>query len=100
MLLVYHVRGKSQVLSRALGDDADNPGFSETLPRRGYRFTASVAPASSPATAVAAMSSSPTAFAPLYERRKESAVTDRRYNAGAGSARPREPSPRGQLPLL
>lgn len=69
------------MLSRALGDDADNPGFSETLPRRGYRFTASVAPASSPATAVAAMSSSPTPgalvfspagpVAPVYDRRPE-----------------------------
>jgi len=33
-------------LRAALGDDADNPRFVETLPRRGYRF---VAPAAAPA---------------------------------------------------
>src|SRR2546423_11049047 len=30
-------------LRAALGDDADNPRFVETLPRRGYRFVAPVA---------------------------------------------------------
>ena len=30
-------------LRAALGDDADNPKFVETLPRRGYRFIASIA---------------------------------------------------------
>src|SRR5215208_1935864 len=30
-------------LRAALGDDADNPRFVETLPRRGYRFIASLA---------------------------------------------------------
>src|SRR5499426_1452761 len=29
-------------LRAALGDDADNPRFIETLPRRGYRFIADV----------------------------------------------------------
>src|SRR3954469_20552707 len=29
-------------LRAALGDDADNPKFVETLPRRGYRFIASL----------------------------------------------------------
>src|SRR6185436_1989167 len=29
-------------LSAALGEDADNPRFVETLPRRGYRFIASM----------------------------------------------------------
>src|SRR5919106_5191874 len=29
-------------LRAALGDDADNPRFVETLPRRGYRFIASL----------------------------------------------------------
>jgi TolB-like protein/DNA-binding winged helix-turn-helix (wHTH) protein/Tfp pilus assembly protein PilF len=33
-------------LREALGDDADNPRFVETLPRRGYRFIAPVAAAS------------------------------------------------------
>src|SRR5262245_2696838 len=32
-------------LRAALGDDADNPRFVETLPRRGYRFIASLADA-------------------------------------------------------
>ena len=32
----------------ALGDDADNPRFVETLPRRGYRFIASVEPVKPP----------------------------------------------------
>ena len=43
-------------LRAALGDDAENPRFVETLPRRGYRFIApldaAAAPASAPATAV------------------------------------------------
>src|SRR4026207_865182 len=30
-------------LRAALGDDADNPRFVETLPRRGYRFIAALA---------------------------------------------------------
>ena len=39
-------------LRAALGDDADNPRFVETLPRRGYRFVASSAvPAADPAPA-------------------------------------------------
>jgi DNA-binding winged helix-turn-helix (wHTH) protein/TolB-like protein len=36
-------------LRAALGDDANNPRFVETLPRRGYRFIAPVRAASSPA---------------------------------------------------
>jgi TolB-like protein/DNA-binding winged helix-turn-helix (wHTH) protein/tetratricopeptide (TPR) repeat protein len=46
-------------LREALGDSADNPRFIETLPRRGYRFLASVdsntpsSPASQPATSMA-----------------------------------------------
>ena len=36
----------------ALGDDADNPRFIETLPRRGYRFLALTAPAPAEAPAV------------------------------------------------
>jgi len=44
----------------ALGDDADNPRFVETLPRRGYRFIAPVEPAKPP--------SSPTIPAPSPER--------------------------------
>jgi DNA-binding winged helix-turn-helix (wHTH) protein len=34
-------------LREALGDSADNPRFIETLPRRGYRFIASVEPGAS-----------------------------------------------------
>lgn len=33
----------------ALGDDADNPRFVETLPRRGYRFIGAVSEPGSPA---------------------------------------------------
>ena len=35
-------------LRAALGDDADNPRFVETLPRRGYRFIASLRTAARP----------------------------------------------------
>lgn len=38
-------------LRRALGDDAGNPRYIETLPRRGYRLIAQVAPAGSERTA-------------------------------------------------
>ena len=72
-------------LREALGDSADNPRFVETLHRRGYRFIApvetmraqvgaAVAPVSSPAAPVAAMSPSPTVGAvrepPLRKRSK------------------------------
>jgi DNA-binding winged helix-turn-helix (wHTH) protein len=50
----------------ALGDDADNPRFIETLPRRGYRFLALTTPAPTEASAVgavpAAQLSSPSAL--------------------------------------
>ena len=41
-------RGLTKAINRlreALGDDADNPRFIETLPQRGYRFLAQVEPA-------------------------------------------------------
>ncbi len=38
-------------LRAALGDDADNPRFVETLPRRGYRFIATLGPSPQPADA-------------------------------------------------
>src|ERR1044072_8548860 len=37
-------------LRAALGDDADNPTFVETLPRRGYRFIAPLDTSSTPDT--------------------------------------------------
>src|SRR6185369_10710953 len=37
----------------ALGDDAKQPAFIETLPRRGYRFVAPVKPMPEPATLAA-----------------------------------------------
>ena len=40
-------------LREALGDDADNPRFIETLPRRGYRFLVPLMNPADPATAVA-----------------------------------------------
>jgi len=39
-------------LRAALGDDADNPRFVETLPRRGYRFVASSSASDAPPPAV------------------------------------------------
>ena len=39
-------------LRAALGDDADNPRFVETLPRRGYRFVASPSASDAPPPAV------------------------------------------------
>jgi len=45
----------------ALGDEADNPRFVETLPRRGYRFIGSVEKPSS-------LASSPTSPKPRFER--------------------------------
>src|SRR5687768_5050605 len=41
-------------LRAALGDDADNPRFVETLPRRGYRFIAPLGGAAGEGTASAA----------------------------------------------
>ena len=44
-------RGLNKAIARvrdALGDDADNPRFIETLPSRGYRFLSQEGPASSP----------------------------------------------------
>ncbi len=49
----------------ALNDDADEPRFVETLPRRGYRFIAPVTQLSSPA---------PAAAQPPVERRKAATV--------------------------
>jgi TolB-like protein/DNA-binding winged helix-turn-helix (wHTH) protein/tetratricopeptide (TPR) repeat protein len=52
-------RGLNKAIARvrdALGDDADNPRFIETLPSRGYRFLSQEGPASSP---VAEIRSSP-----------------------------------------
>ncbi len=51
-------------LREALGDDADNPRFVETLHRRGYRFIYPVPAATSPPTDVGAHSGAP-AVAPV-----------------------------------
>src|SRR4029077_4889206 len=43
--VVHFDRGLNKAINRlreALGDDADNPRFIETLPQRGYRFIAKV----------------------------------------------------------
>src|SRR5205085_3211540 len=48
-------RGLNKAIARvrdALGDDADNPRFIETLPARGYRFLSQVGPAAPPVTDV------------------------------------------------
>src|SRR5215472_665865 len=63
----------------ALGDDADNPRFIETLPRRGYRFLVPVMPAVQPTTAmvITATSRHDQTDAPL--RRSPSAHLARRW---------------------
>src|SRR5205807_2728129 len=48
-------------LRLALGDDADNPRFIETLPRRGYRFIAPVSAAQNGASAVSPSQAEPIA---------------------------------------
>jgi TolB-like protein/DNA-binding winged helix-turn-helix (wHTH) protein len=63
-------RGLNKAIARvrdALGDDADNPRFIETLPSRGYRFLTQVEPASSPATEIP---SSPASVPPVTPRRR------------------------------
>src|SRR5579859_13511 len=55
----HSINAAIKALRVALGDDADNPRFVETLPRRGYRFIAPVdgvvvAPDGAPGSAVAA----------------------------------------------
>jgi DNA-binding winged helix-turn-helix (wHTH) protein/tetratricopeptide (TPR) repeat protein len=78
-------------LREALGDDAEHPRFIETLPRHGYRFiapvdgdarddTPTVAPVSPSPIAVAAVSSPAIPVAAVYDRRKGTALIDRRYS--------------------
>lgn len=52
-------------LRAALGDDADNPRFIETIPKRGYRFIAPVNIEGLPVTAKADSPSDPPAAAPI-----------------------------------
>jgi len=53
-------------LRLALGDDADEPRYIETIPRRGYRFIGTVEPASQPPTSIAEPDVEPV---PVSERR-------------------------------
>jgi predicted ATPase len=46
-------------LRKVLGDDAANPRFIQTLPKRGYRFVASVADSLEPASAAATVRDAP-----------------------------------------
>jgi Tol biopolymer transport system component/DNA-binding winged helix-turn-helix (wHTH) protein len=55
----------------ALGDDADNPRFVETLPRRGYRF---IGPVDKPSPQAALQSAPKERFARLTARRSRVAV--------------------------
>ena len=67
-------------LREALGDDADNPRYIETLPRRGYRFVGTIAPPyPAQATITAAESNNKEAFPPRTSGRK-------RWAAGLGLA--------------
>ncbi len=52
----------------ALGDQADNPRFVETLPRRGYRFIAPVDKPNSPTPATASSSKAPSRGSPTKAR--------------------------------
>src|SRR5205085_2025432 len=63
-------RGLNKAIARvrdALGDDADNPRFIETLPSRGYRFLSQAGPAFSPVTEIR---SSPASAPPVAPRRR------------------------------
>jgi Tol biopolymer transport system component/DNA-binding winged helix-turn-helix (wHTH) protein len=48
----HSINAAIKALRAALSDDADNPRFVETLPRRGYRFIAPIAAQSPPAAQV------------------------------------------------
>lgn len=75
-------------IRRALGDDAANPVYVETVPRRGYRFVAPVAaarspgPESPPPPAVLAPAPEPRAPGPRALRRGDNAVGTRRSLPG------------------
>src|SRR3954468_18866614 len=56
-------------LRAALGDDADNPKFVETLPRRGYRFIASLGNGASPRNNGSAPAMSAPPILPDYKAR-------------------------------
>src|SRR6202011_1275006 len=67
-IVVDFDRGLNKAINRlreALGDDADNPRFIETLPLRGYRFIAAV----ENAPAALAVSLPPPETAPVQRRR-------------------------------
>jgi DNA-binding winged helix-turn-helix (wHTH) protein/tetratricopeptide (TPR) repeat protein len=67
-------------LREALGDDAEEPRFIETLPRHGYRFIAPVAGAARSAQAVAPVSSPAIPVAAMSPSPGETSVIDRRYS--------------------
>ncbi len=58
----------------ALGDDAENPRFVETLPRRGYRFIGPVDKPSSPAPSL--NGAEPTPVTVTSDDRQDSAITN------------------------
>jgi len=58
-------------LRAALGDEADNPRFVETLERRGYRF---IAPVGAPEAAVVPAPASATEVSPALTRRRHGAL--------------------------
>jgi DNA-binding winged helix-turn-helix (wHTH) protein/TolB-like protein len=80
----------------ALGDSATAPRFIETLPRRGYRFLAAVAPADHPATPLAAPPDTrageagdaalfgPPSSAPARDDAERETMTDGRSSAAQG----------------
>jgi Tol biopolymer transport system component/DNA-binding winged helix-turn-helix (wHTH) protein len=75
-------------LRDALGDSADTPRYIETVPRRGYRLIAEVAPAAAPAAAEAPASPpvDPATSAPRAPRRRVALVAIAVVTAGAVTA--------------
>jgi DNA-binding winged helix-turn-helix (wHTH) protein/tetratricopeptide (TPR) repeat protein len=77
----------------ALGDEAANPRFIETVPRRGYRFIAPVSaetggPAGAPtANPTAAITATPAGPAPLVPPQEDSRTAAQRFLHGVSAAR-------------
>ena len=71
-------------LRSALGDDADTPRYIETLPRKGYRFVAQIAPAPAPPPVVAPVAD-PLADTGLNRRASDRRAPVKRLAWGFGS---------------
>ncbi len=67
------LKGAVNTLRTALGDDAQQPRFVETVPRRGYRFIATVRPAAAAPATPAAAGNLPPPGLPLVGREADAA---------------------------